>query len=62
MDVDGVLSDGQIIYNAQEIEAKAFYVQDGLGLKALRESGVILAIITGRVSPMVKFLYWLAVR
>lgn len=53
MDVDGVLSDGQIIYNAQEIETKAFYVQDGLGLKALRESGVVLAIITGRVSPMV---------
>ncbi|OAU94350.1 KdsC family phosphatase [Moraxella catarrhalis] len=53
MDVDGILSDGQIIYNSEGVETKAFYVQDGLGLQALRQSGVILAIITGRSSAMV---------
>ncbi|MDO5050452.1 MAG: HAD hydrolase family protein [Moraxella equi] len=53
MDVDGILSDGQIIYDANGIETKAFYVQDGVGLKALKEQGIILAIITGRSSPMV---------
>ncbi|MCL1622678.1 HAD hydrolase family protein [Moraxella sp. Tifton1] len=53
MDVDGVLSDGQIIYDAQGVEAKAFHVQDGVGLVALEQVGIILAIITGRNSPMV---------
>lgn len=54
MDVDGVLSDGKIIYNSYDVETKAFHVQDGLGLVALREAGVILAIITGRTSSMVQ--------
>ncbi len=53
MDVDGILSDGQIIYDSTGNETKAFYVQDGLGLSALRQHGYILAIITGRDSPMV---------
>lgn len=54
MDVDGVLSDGRIIYNSYEVETKAFHVQDGVGLKGLADSGVVLAIITGRTSPMVE--------
>lgn len=54
MDVDGILSDGQIIYNADGVETKAFYVQDGVGLKAVGQLGVTLAIITGRSSPMVE--------
>ncbi|UNU73138.1 HAD hydrolase family protein [Moraxella nasovis] len=54
MDVDGILSDGKIIYNAEGVETKAFYVQDGVGLKALQGIGVELAIITGRRSAMVE--------
>ena len=54
MDVDGVLSDGQIIYNSYDVETKAFFVQDGVGLKALLEAGIELAIITGRTSAMVE--------
>lgn len=54
MDVDGILSDGRIIYNSYDVETKAFYVQDGVGLKGLSDSGIILAIITGRSSPMVE--------
>lgn len=54
MDVDGVLTDGKIIYNSQGIESKEFFVQDGLGLVALKKFGLQLAIITGRTSPMVE--------
>lgn len=53
MDVDGILSNGQIIYDSNGNETKAFYVQDGVGLKGLRDFGITLAIITGRASPMV---------
>lgn len=53
MDVDGVLSDGKIIYNSYEVETKAFFVQDGFGLASLKKYGIKLAIITGRTSPMV---------
>lgn len=54
MDVDGVLTDGKIIYGTMGAEIKEFFVQDGLGLALLRKSGIGLAIITGRVSPMVE--------
>lgn len=54
LDVDGVLTDGRLYYGGDEIELKAFHIQDGLGLKMLRESGVEVAIITGRTSPAVE--------
>lgn len=54
MDVDGVLSDGKIVYDSQGNESKAFFVQDGLGLKGLKDANIQLAIITGRSSPMVE--------
>lgn len=53
LDVDGILSDGKIIYDANGVETKSFYVQDGVGIKALQKFGVDVAIITGRNSPMV---------
>ncbi|MBO1530208.1 HAD hydrolase family protein [Psychrobacter sp. F1192] len=53
MDVDGILSNGQIIYDANGIETKAFSVQDGVGVKSLTRYGVLTAIITGRRSAMV---------
>lgn len=53
MDVDGILSDGQIVYDANGIETKAFSVQDGIGVKSLARYGILTAIITGRSSPMV---------
>lgn len=53
MDVDGILSNGQIIYDANGIETKAFSVQDGVGVKSLARFGILTAIITGRSSPMV---------
>lgn len=53
LDVDGVLTDGRIIYDAQGIETKAFDVKDGHGLKLLQRSGVQVGIITGRHSEVV---------
>lgn len=53
LDVDGILSDGSILYSAQGDEIKAFNIMDGLGIKLLQNAGIEVAIITGRVSPMV---------
>jgi 3-deoxy-D-manno-octulosonate 8-phosphate phosphatase (KDO 8-P phosphatase) len=53
-DVDGVLSDGGIIYNGGEEEWKQFNVKDGQIVKPLRENAIIVAAITGRDSAVVK--------
>lgn len=50
LDVDGVLTDGSIIYDDNGIETKAFNVRDGLGIRLLRESGIEVCIVTGRSS------------
>ncbi len=52
-DVDGVLTDGRIIYTSDGEELKAFNVQDGSALKLLMSHGIEVAILTGRNSPMV---------
>ena len=54
LDVDGVLSDGRIIYDADGREIKAFYVRDGHGIKMLQQAGIEVGIITGRRSPVVE--------
>ncbi|KMN80034.1 3-deoxy-D-manno-octulosonate 8-phosphate phosphatase [Chromobacterium sp. LK11] len=54
MDVDGVMTDGRIYYNAHGEESKSFNVQDGLGLRLLRSTGVRLAIISGRADRCVE--------
>lgn len=53
-DVDGVLTDGSLFITDGGEEIKAFNSLDGHGLKMLRESGVELAIITGRTSRSVE--------
>jgi len=52
-DVDGVLTDGRIIYTDDGHELKAFNVQDGASIKLLAECDIAVAIITGRRSPTV---------
>ncbi|MGJ8513703.1 3-deoxy-D-manno-octulosonate 8-phosphate phosphatase KdsC [Carnimonas sp. R-84981] len=54
LDVDGVLTDGTLIYSADGGESKCFTTQDGLGIKLLLEHGIEVAIITGRRSAMVE--------
>ena len=53
-DVDGVLTDGSLYYDAEGRELKAFNSRDGHGIKMLQESGVEIAIITGRTSKTVE--------
>jgi 3-deoxy-D-manno-octulosonate 8-phosphate phosphatase (KDO 8-P phosphatase) len=50
MDVDGVLTDGAIIYSDAGEEIKAFNVKDGLGIRLLLEAGIPVVLITGRSS------------
>jgi 3-deoxy-D-manno-octulosonate 8-phosphate phosphatase (KDO 8-P phosphatase) len=54
MDVDGVLTNGHIIYGNNGEEFKAFNIKDGLGIKLLREQGIETGIITGRQSSLVE--------
>lgn len=50
LDVDGVLTNGDIIYNDDGVETKAFNVKDGLGVKLLIKAGLTVCIATGRRS------------
>ncbi|QTA78617.1 3-deoxy-D-manno-octulosonate 8-phosphatase [Desulfonema limicola] len=50
LDVDGVLTDGTIIYHDNGDEIKIFNVKDGLGLRLLMDSGIQAGIVTGRAS------------
>jgi 3-deoxy-D-manno-octulosonate 8-phosphate phosphatase (KDO 8-P phosphatase) len=52
-DIDGVMTDGRLFFSPNGDEMKTFFSRDGLGLKMLARSGVRLAIITGRDSPIV---------
>ncbi|NRP37821.1 3-deoxy-D-manno-octulosonate 8-phosphate phosphatase KdsC [Marinobacterium sp. xm-a-121] len=53
MDVDGILTEGNLSFLADGSEIKSFNILDGLGIKLLMESGVKTAIITGRQSNQV---------
>ena len=54
LDVDGVLTDGTIIYNDQKVETKIFNVKDGLGIKLLMNAGIQVCIVTGRGSQALR--------
>jgi len=54
LDVDGVLTDGRIIIGNYGDEIKNFDVLDGLGIILLRRTGIKTAIITARLSRIVK--------
>lgn len=53
LDVDGVMTDGRIIYDNEGGETKAFDVKDGHGLKLIQRAGIQVGIITGRQSAVV---------
>ena len=55
LDVDGVLTDGSIIYADDRRELKRFHVRDGSGLKLWQMAGKRAAIVSGRKSPVVEF-------
>lgn len=53
-DVDGVLTDGRIIYSERGDETKEFHVRDGAGLKLWVRLGKKSGIVTGRTSDIVR--------
>jgi len=53
LDVDGVMTDGGIIYDGNGLETKTFNVKDGHGIKMLQRHGIEVGIITGRTSKVV---------
>lgn len=53
LDVDGVMTDGGIIYDGNGLETKVFNVKDGHGIKMLQRHGIEVGIITGRTSQVV---------
>lgn len=52
-DVDGVLTDGKIIYDDAGRESKQFNVKDGYIISHLKKAGILVGIITGRESQVV---------
>jgi 3-deoxy-D-manno-octulosonate 8-phosphate phosphatase (KDO 8-P phosphatase) len=52
LDVDGVLTDGRLVYGPDGENQMIFHVQDGYGLKAAQEAGLVVALLSGRSSPM----------
>ena len=51
LDVDGVLTDGRLWYDAEGCEIKSFHVRDGYGIQQLQAAGIPVAVISGRSSP-----------
>ncbi|HXG59084.1 MAG TPA: HAD-IIIA family hydrolase [Thermoanaerobaculia bacterium] len=50
-DVDGVWTDGRIIYLGEQREIKEFNVRDGLAAKLAQKAGIRVALVTSRRSP-----------
>ena len=50
LDVDGVLTDGGIIYTDNGHQTKVFDVKDGLGIRMALDAGLDVCIVTGRQS------------
>lgn len=50
LDVDGVLTDGRLVYGAEGEQWKVFDVRDGLGMKLAQRAGLKVGILSGRVS------------
>lgn len=50
LDVDGVLTDGRLLYGANGEIGKSFNVKDGFGMRRLMKHGVAIAVISARRS------------
>lgn len=54
LDIDGVMTDGRMIYSIYGDELKFFDVQDGFGISLLNKAGIKSVIITAKKSRIVK--------
>lgn len=52
--MDGVLTDGRLVYGTDGEQTKVFHVRDGLGLRLIQRSGLQVGIISGRESQALK--------
>jgi len=50
LDVDGVLTQGDVVYGDDGRQIKTFNVKDGLGLRLLKAAGIEVGVVTGRRS------------
>ncbi len=55
LDVDGVLTDGNIIINADGSESKCFSLLDGHGIRMWRRAGLKVAFLSGRETEATKY-------
>ena len=53
-DVDGVMTDGGLIFGENQSEYKIFNAKDGQGIVMLNRTGFITAIITAKISEAVR--------
>ncbi len=53
LDVDGVMTDGRIVFDSNGVETKFFNVKDGHGIKMVQRAGIEVGIISGRKSQVV---------
>ena len=51
-DVDGVLTDGTVVYASDGSEARAFHVRDGLGIVLAHRAGLLTGVLSGRSSEL----------
>jgi 3-deoxy-D-manno-octulosonate 8-phosphate phosphatase (KDO 8-P phosphatase) len=54
LDVDGVLTNGGIIYTDSGEQVKVFNSRDGLGIRLLMDAGIQVGIVTGRASQVLR--------
>ena len=54
LDVDGVLTDGRIIYDSKGLDSKFYDVHDGLGVYLLCRLGIKTILITAKGSATIK--------
>ena len=54
LDVDGVMTDGRLLLDADGREAKCFHIHDGLGIRLWQSTGRTVAVVTGRASKPVR--------
>ncbi len=58
LDMDGVLTDGGIIYDDNNVQTRNFNAKDGMGMVQLqRETGIPIAIVTGSQAPLIDFRF-----
>jgi 3-deoxy-D-manno-octulosonate 8-phosphate phosphatase (KDO 8-P phosphatase) len=47
-DVDGVLTDGSLVYGPEGVQGKSFFARDGVAVGMLRRTGLKVGFLTGR--------------